>query len=323
MCESCGVAEKDGFDIGGRTLSRRMLLAGAGVGLVGATLLGAGNQSPAHGATLQNGAWCNPALGYFPNGGHFGAPRNGGSHTGQDVTNSSGTAVYAAAAGTVIRRQWGGGLPYRTGNGIVISHGGGLYTYYGHLNAYRVSLNAKVSAGQRIGDMGTTGNVTGPHLHFETHSGGLGAVVNPVSFMSARGVKLGGGWSYLDPDARGQRARVIQFLLNQRGHNLEVDGWLGPVSTAAVKSFQRSNGLVVDGQVGAATWPKLIYELRQGARGNHVRALQTALNKRSAGILVDGDFGPATNSAVRTFQSVNRLVVDGLAGPYTWRALVG
>src|SRR5690606_4558898 len=114
MCESCGVAEKDGFDIGGRTLSRRLLLAGAGVGLVGATLLGAGNQSPAHGATLQNGAWCNPALGYFPNGGHFGAPRNGGSHTGQDVTNSSGTAVYAAAAGTVIRRQWGGGLPYRT-----------------------------------------------------------------------------------------------------------------------------------------------------------------------------------------------------------------
>ena len=54
-----------------------------------------------------------------------------------------------------------------------------------------------------------------------------------------------------------------------------------------------------------------------------MRALQTALNKRSAGILVDGDFGPDTNSAVRTFQSVNRLVVDGLAGPYTWRALVG
>src|SRR5699024_11402041 len=69
-----------------------------------------------------------------------------------------------------------------------ISHGGDLYTYYGHLDAYRVGLDASVSAGQLIGDMGATGNVTGPHLHFETHSGGLGTTTNPVPFMTARGV---------------------------------------------------------------------------------------------------------------------------------------
>ncbi|EHR61196.1 peptidoglycan DD-metalloendopeptidase family protein [Saccharomonospora cyanea] len=322
MCESCGgSAGVNDSDPRGRGVSRRTLLAGTGLGL-GLGLLGLGLPA-AQAATLRNGAWCNPALGYFPNGGHFGAPRGGGSHAGQDITNSTGTAVYAAAGGTVIRRGWGGGLPARTGNAIVISHGNGQYTYYGHLNAYRVSLNQRVSAGQRIGDMGATGNVTGPHLHFETHSGGLGAVVNPVSFMAARGVDLGGGWSSIDPDARGQRVRAIQYLLNQRGYGLQIDGWLGPTSTGAVKNFQSGNGLVADGQVGPKTWPKIIYSLRQGANGNHVRALQTALNKRSAGLVVDGDFGSVTNTAVRNFQSVNRLVVDGLAGAVTWRALVG
>ncbi|TLW94698.1 metalloendopeptidase [Saccharomonospora piscinae] len=300
-------------------ISRRTLLAGTGVGL---GLLFTAAPS-AHAATLRDGSWTNPALGYFPNGGHFGAPRGDASHAGQDITNSVGTAVYAAAAGTVIRRQWGGGLPGRTGNALVISHGGGRYTYYGHLDAYRVSLNQAVSAGQRIGDMGATGNVTGPHLHFEIHSGGLGSVVNPVPYTGARGVDLGGGWSALDPDARGQRVRAVQHLLNQRGHGLQADGWLGPTSTEAVKAFQRGSGLVADGQVGPLTWPEIVYSLSQGANGHHVRAVQTVLNKHSAGLVVDGDFGSVTNSAVRGFQSGNRLVVDGLAGAITWRALVG
>lgn len=324
MCESCGIAAADNeIERRDRGLSRRALLASAGLGVVGLSMLGLGGRSPAEAATAKNGSWCNPALGYFPNGGHFGAPRGAYPHAGQDITNSTGTGVYAAAAGTVIRRQWGGGLTGRTGNAIVLSHGGGLYTYYGHLNAYRVASGAKVSAGQRIGDMGATGNVTGPHLHFEVHSGSLGSVVNPVSFASARGVDLGGGWPTLDPDSQGQRVKSIQYLLLQRGHKVEIDGWLGPESTAALKSFQSKSGLVADGQAGPLTWPKLVYSLKQGADGNHVKALQTALNKRSAGLVLDGDFGSVTNTAVRNFQSVNRLVVDGHAGPVTWQAAVG
>lgn len=314
MCESCSTAG---------AVSRRRLIAGFGLGagaaMVGLTALAV----PASAATLKNAAWCNPALGYFPSGGYYGAPRSGGAHAGQDITNSTGTAVYAAAAGTVIRRQWGGGLSGRTGYAIVISHGGGVYTYYGHLNVYRVALNQYVSSGQRIADMGATGNVTGPHLHFETHSGGLGSTVNPVTFMSARGVDLGGGWSRIDPGARGVTVSVIQHLMNQRGYGLLVDGDYGSVSVSAVKRFQSASGLVADGQVGPATWPKLVYSLYSGHHGHHVRGLQTALNKRSAGLLVDGDFGSVTATAVRTFQSVNRLVVDGNAGPVTWRALVG
>ncbi|WP_078857033.1 peptidoglycan-binding protein [Streptomyces sp. NBRC 109706] len=338
MCEDHSGSAPDPAALRGHGISRRGMLAGVGAGF-SLALLAAGTASASGGPgavgsdadthgiddigiLALNGAWCNPTQGTFPAGGHFGAPRGSGSHAGQDISNSSGTFVYAAAAGTVIRRGVGV-LPGRTGNGIVIQHAGGLYSYYGHLNAFRVNLNASVKAGQRIGDMGTTGNVTGPHLHFETHSGSLGNAVNPVPFATARGVNLQRGWSSFNPGAAGQRVRVIQHLLNQRGAGLTVDGAYGSVSSAAVRSFQSSNGLVADGQVGPLTWQKLVYSLQQGSSGHHVRALQTGLNKRSAGLVVDGGFGAVTTTAVRTFQSGNRLVVDGLAGPVTWRAIVG
>ncbi|MFJ2025891.1 peptidoglycan-binding protein [Streptomyces sp. NPDC087897] len=316
------------------SLSRRGLLTGLGlaaltVNLSAGTSAAAGTrttegaEAAAAVMAARNGAWACPALGRFPAGGHYGAPRGGASHAGQDVSNSTGTAVYAAAAGTVIRRSWGGGLPGRTGNALVIAHGGGQYTYYGHLSAYRVGLNATVRAGQRIADMGATGNVTGPHLHFETHTGGLGSTANPVSFLAARGVDLAGGWSRIDPGAKGVTVVVIQHLMNRRGYGLAVDGAYGSVSVDAVKRFQRSEGLTADGQVGPATWPKLVYTLRQGGSGSHVRALQAALNKRGAALAVDGGFGSVTTTAVRAYQSVNRLAVDGEAGPVTWRALTG
>ncbi|WP_030334075.1 peptidoglycan-binding protein [Streptomyces sp. NRRL B-1381] len=335
MCQSCAASAAPAplpADASGpfRGLSRRGLLAGAGLGALAVHLptgSAAATETEAAeteaAASARNGAWACPALGRFPAGGHYGAPRGGASHAGQDVSNSTGTAVHAAAAGTVVRRSWGGGLPGRTGNALVIAHGGGQYTYYGHLSAYRVGLNAEVGAGQRIADMGATGNVTGPHLHFETHTGRLGTTVNPVSFLAARGVDLSGGWSRIDPGASGATVVVIQHLMNRRGYGLVVDGAYGSVSADAVKRFQRSQGLTADGQVGPATWPELVYTLRQGADGSHVRALQTALNKRSAGLAVDGGFGSVTRSAVRAYQGVNRLVVDGEAGPVTWRALTG
>ncbi|WP_405438845.1 peptidoglycan-binding protein [Streptomyces anulatus] len=328
MCRSCATAAEPteipaDLERPDHGLSRRGLLAGLGLGVLAVNLSAGASTAAAATATAKNGAWADPALGRFPAGGHYGAPRGGASHAGQDVSNSVGTAVYAAAGGTVIRRSWGGGLPGRTGNALVISHGNNQYTYYGHLNAYRVGLNAKVSAGQRIADMGATGNVTGPHLHFETHSGRLGTTVNPVSFLAARGVDLSGGWSRTDPGASGATVVVIQHLMSRRGHELAADGQYGSVSVEAVKRFQRSKGLVADGQVGPATWPALVYTLRQGASGSHVRALQAALNKRSARLAVDGGFGSVTTGAVRAYQSVNRLVADGEAGPVTWRALTG
>jgi hypothetical protein len=320
MCESCTAPVCDPRACEPTPWSRRMLFGTA----LGAAAAVTGLGGTAHAASAMNASWCNPALGHFPTGGHFGAPRGGSTHAGQDVTNSTGTAVYAAAAGTVVGRSWGGGLPGRTGEAIVVSHGNNVYTYYGHLSVYRVALNGRVSAGQRIADMGATGNVTGPHLHFETHAGRLGGVTNPVPFMRNRGVELGGGWPSVDPEANGVTVTVIQHLMTQRGTSLVADGYYGPTSVNAVRAFQRGKGLVADGQVGPRTWPHLVYELEQGVGdGSHVRALQSAMNKRSAGLVVDGNFGPVVNTAVREFQRVNRLVVDGEAGPLTWRALVG
>lgn len=112
--------------------------------------------------------------------------------------------------------------------------------------------------------------------------------------------------------------------MNQRGSSLEVDGYQGPVSVAEIKAFQRDQGLVDDGQVGPLTWPHLVYEPQEVvADGSHVRALQTVMNKRSAGVEVDGDFGPIMHTAVSNLRTANRLVSDGQAGPITLQALVG
>ena len=112
-----------------------------------------------------------------------------------------------------------------------------------------------------------------------------------------------------------------------------VDGIRGPLTRAAVRAFQRRRGLLVDGIVGPQTRRALGRRgrprigsrvMRLGHRGWDVAALQFLLARRgySPGG-VDGGFGPMTDSAVRRFQAANSLTVDGLAGPFTIRALRG
>ncbi len=84
-------------------------------------------------------------------------------HQGLDIAAPSGTTVTAAAGGTVIMAQWYGGY----GNYILIDHGGGYSTGYGHLSAIYVSNGQSLKRGQAIGAVGSTGASTGPHLHFE------------------------------------------------------------------------------------------------------------------------------------------------------------
>jgi len=87
-------------------------------------------------------------------------------HAGIDIANKVGTPVYAAFAGTVVGAGTNG-VPGRSGKYILIANPDGERQYYGHLNKIRVKAGQKVKQGERIGDMGATGNVTGPHLHFE------------------------------------------------------------------------------------------------------------------------------------------------------------
>jgi murein DD-endopeptidase MepM/ murein hydrolase activator NlpD len=89
-------------------------------------------------------------------------------HQGLDIAAPMGTTVTAAAGGTVIMAQWYGGY----GNYILIDHGGGYSTGYGHLSAIYVSNGQSVQRGQAIGAVGSTGQSTGPHLHFEVRIAG-------------------------------------------------------------------------------------------------------------------------------------------------------
>lgn len=119
------------------------------------------------------------------------------------------------------------------------------------------------------------------------------------------------------------RVKTIQYLLTAKGYPTTADGSFGPATEANVKKFQSANGLVADGSVGAATWPKLAsYVLREGSTGNAVKGMQVQLQRNGYSITVDGSFGPATVSAVRSFQSKSGLSVDGVVGADTWRALI-
>ena len=101
-----------------------------------------------------------------------------GYHTGSDYAAPSGTTVMAAASGTVTAAGFNG--PY--GNQITVQHEDGTETTYSHLSEISVSVGDTVSAGEAIGAVGTTGNSTGPHLHFEAFDAG-GERMNPEVWL--------------------------------------------------------------------------------------------------------------------------------------------
>ncbi|MET7696269.1 M23 family metallopeptidase [Streptomyces sp. NPDC005485] len=133
-------------------------------------------------------AWVAPVETYelsagFGSGGERWAHR----HTGQDFAVPIGTPVRAVGAGRVVKVSCGGAF----GIEIVIRHEGGYYTQYAHLAAVTVDQGERVGPGQWIGQSGTTGNSTGPHLHFEVRvTPELGSGVDPVPWLAEHGVPL-------------------------------------------------------------------------------------------------------------------------------------
>jgi len=126
--------------------------------------------------------WVRPAVG--PLTSRYG-PRWGRMHRGMDIGARNGSVIRAAGDGTVtLARFWGG-----YGNAVVVDHGGGLTTRYGHSQQLLVAPGDDVVAGQPIALVGSTGNSTGPHLHFEVRLAGLD--VDPQPFLRARGVQVG------------------------------------------------------------------------------------------------------------------------------------
>jgi murein DD-endopeptidase MepM/ murein hydrolase activator NlpD len=110
-----------------------------------------------------------------------------GTHTGIDFHAGTGTPVHAVGSGTVVETGWGGAY----GNQIVIRMNDGTYTQYGHLSSIGVSVGEAVTPGRQIGLSGATGNVTGPHLHFEARtSPDYGSDIDPVAYLRSHGVTV-------------------------------------------------------------------------------------------------------------------------------------
>ncbi|WP_417372721.1 peptidoglycan DD-metalloendopeptidase family protein [Glutamicibacter protophormiae] len=116
----------------------------------------------------------------------FGASRGRYPHAGLDFAVPIGTPVHAAMDGTVLGHQPTG----RTGRYVFLSHPGNRNTYYGHLSQPQVSAGQQVKAGQQIGLSGNTGRSTGPHLHWETWTGGK--PVNPAAYLNGAMLPEGG-----------------------------------------------------------------------------------------------------------------------------------
>ena len=122
---------------------------------------------------------------------------------------------------------------------------------------------------------------------------------------------------------RGADVQAIQYLLTHNGQSVTTDGIFGPATDTAVRNFQSAKGLGVDGIVGPATWAALAPQLKEGASGAAVRALQVELNaKRRLSLPVNGVFDASVTTAVRNFQSHAGIGVDGVVGPTTWKNLV-
>ncbi|WP_018887639.1 murein hydrolase activator EnvC family protein [Paenibacillus massiliensis] len=103
----------------------------------------------------------------------------GKMHTGIDMAAPQGSAIYAAEDGVVILAEWWSGY----GNTVIIDHGDGLWTLYGHIRSggIKVSNGQTVKRGQKIAEVGSTGNSTGPHLHFEVRENNV--PVNPNKYL--------------------------------------------------------------------------------------------------------------------------------------------
>lgn len=147
------------------------------------------------GASLDAGeisltGWARPASGYISSSYGWRVNPVSGAwafHAGTDIAASCGQNMYAASSGTVVYAGWNSGY----GNFIQIDHGNGISTAYGHIlnGGILVSIGQNIGVGTHIAEVGSTGNSTGCHLHFEVRQNNV--AIDNVSFMANQGIRLG------------------------------------------------------------------------------------------------------------------------------------
>ncbi|MGW4202616.1 M23 family metallopeptidase [Streptomyces sp. NPDC004726] len=117
--------------------------------------------------------------------GQSGSLWSSGQHTGLDFAAPSGTPVKAVASGTIKSAAYSGSYGYR----IVLELNDGTEVWYAHLSSMTASAGQKVGAGETIGRVGATGNVTGAHLHLEVHTAG-GSTLDPAAWLRSKGLNI-------------------------------------------------------------------------------------------------------------------------------------
>ncbi|MDO0926426.1 M23 family metallopeptidase [Streptomyces sp. TG1A-8] len=173
-----------------RTSSPRARVAALAAGVGATAVLGAGVASAAAPSAT---SWVDPvkrytlSAGFNQAGSHWVA-----KHSGQDFAVPTGTEVVAAHGGTVVKAgSNGAGDGPAYGNAVVIKHGNTTYSQYAHLSRIDVRIGQVVRTGQHIALSGSTGNSTGPHLHFEIRTTpNYGSAINPVAFLRSHGVTV-------------------------------------------------------------------------------------------------------------------------------------
>ncbi|SHN36089.1 peptidoglycan-binding protein [Gracilibacillus kekensis] len=259
-------------------------------------------------------------------------------HAGIDLAKSHRAPIKSFTRGTVIFSGFGksgtglGGY----GNVVLIRDRNNRAQLYAHLDSTVVNKGQFVSKGEIIGYQGKTGFVTGSHLHFEVRkkmefsppygyrSDTAASTVNPINYLNQFTAS-----EYLKKGDKGNVVRKLQTQLIKMGFRLErygVDGNFGQETDKAVKAFQKSQGIKVDGIVGPVTnarlekvstlianYPGLI---KKNSRGQVVRIIQRKVRTK-----IDGIFGPKTEKAVKQYQRNNDLRIDGIVGPKTWQKM--
>lgn len=221
----------------------------------------AGGSSPGeYKGKLPGGRLMRPSRGPFTS---MYGPRWGAFHAGVDI--AGGGPTFAAADGKVSKVGWNV-VPGRTGIGIVLSHGGGMYTYYGHnpVGGVRVRPGDTVKRGQHIGAQGATGNVTGTHLHFEVHRGGIGRNVNPMPYLHDNGGWLKPGLSTIMNATRKPEAILnpSQWRAASRAINHTIDNNQGGVPS------------VVNVRIGEREFTGYVEGITDGRLSTHARGVR-------------------------------------------------
>ncbi|WP_199931258.1 M23 family metallopeptidase [Streptomyces sp. CB02923] len=172
-----------------QVLARQASRGGRCGGLPGTVSAAAPRSAPvAPPTTAPGGTWTRPVERYELSAGFGGSGRRWArGHTGQDFAVPLGTPVRSVGQGRVIRLTCGDGF----GISMVVQHGTGAFSQYAHLSAALARPGQRVRPGQQIALSGSTGNSTGPHLHFEVRrTPHLGSGVDPVPWLVSRGVRL-------------------------------------------------------------------------------------------------------------------------------------